>query len=232
MALSDITLVLLPGLHGTQALFDPFVSTKIERVCIKAINYPTDEVKTYSQLMSLTFDQINCIKTPIVLLGESFSGPLALLIATKKIKKLIGVILVGTFVEAPNIRLGQYLPWTIIFTMTNLAGRVLAGLHYKYSKSLLFFVLSEVKKSRASVLAARIKLAYEVDARDVLKQCPVPIMYFRGNRDYLVPKKNLKQIQAIRPDVQVVFFDTSHAILQVLPVQAWEAVAQFLKKQQ
>jgi pimeloyl-ACP methyl ester carboxylesterase len=77
------------------------------------------------------------------------------------------------------------------------------------------------------VIATRVRAVFRVDASDALAACPVPILYLRGTRDILVPAWNLRAIQRIRPDVQVVTIGRSHMLLQKHPVRAAEAIASF-----
>ena len=55
-------------------------------------------------------------------------------------------------------------------------------------------------------------------------------MYFRGLRDIVVPKKNLRKILAVKPDVNVVEFQAPHFLLQTDPEQVFSEIKLFAEK--
>lgn len=76
-------LIILPGLHGTGTLHAEFLSAlsgTFERSQVLA--YPSDETLGYAELETLVRAELPGSE-PFVLLGESFSGPIALAIAAK-----------------------------------------------------------------------------------------------------------------------------------------------------
>ena len=93
-------LLLLPGLHGTGNLFEPLVDTLGDTVEVQTVEYPLDESLGYEPLLEIVTSSISKEK-PYFVLGESFSGPLAVMAAAKTPENLLGVILVGSFVTSP-----------------------------------------------------------------------------------------------------------------------------------
>src|SRR5690349_15943355 len=65
-----------------------------------ALNYPADEPLDYEQLLPQVLAALPSDR-PFVLLGESFSGPLAVMAAATRPVGLLGVILCATFVRNP-----------------------------------------------------------------------------------------------------------------------------------
>ena len=76
-----ITLVLLPGLHGTEGLFEPLVKGAPDDIDILAIEYPPHEKIPYEKLTTIVGDKLKSIEGSYIILGESFAGPLSLFIA-------------------------------------------------------------------------------------------------------------------------------------------------------
>ena len=85
-------LVLLPGLDGTGKLFSEILKALEGRVATLIVDYPKD--------VSLGYDELEVLKVrcaalpddrPFVLLGESFSGPLAIRIAAHPPPGLCGL---------------------------------------------------------------------------------------------------------------------------------------------
>jgi len=84
------TLLLLPGLDGTEVLFGPLVRSAPQGIEVSAVTYPRGPANRYEDLLprvrkSLPQDR------PFYLLGWSFSGPLALM-AAERPPLLSGVI--------------------------------------------------------------------------------------------------------------------------------------------
>src|SRR5450755_3555099 len=93
-------LVLLPGLDGTGKLFAEFVQVLSPKVECVVVAYPKDQPMGYGELEGLVVSALPNNR-PFVLLGESFSGPLAIRIAARAPKGLVGLILSVTFAKNP-----------------------------------------------------------------------------------------------------------------------------------
>lgn len=224
-----ITLVLLPGLNGTAGLFNPLLSVATNEYELVVISYPTHQVKSYEELTQYVLEEIASIKGRFVLVGESFSGPIAILLSTKSINGLIGTILVATFVSAPYFTLAKYLPWTLIFKLAKIMYWVRIKLGNAKKVSILKAASIELQKINPAVLAARTRAALRVDVSKELQQSMVPMVYFCAKYDVIVPKWNLNRILKIKPSIKVVTFNTNHFLLQSVPQQAWEAIHKFVK---
>src|SRR5262245_23390841 len=96
-----VSLVLLPGLDGTGNLFRPLLQKLPAEVEPIVLSYPAREFLDYSALAQLALRSLPTDR-PVVLLGESFSGPVAVLAAAAQPKGLLGVILCASFVIAPR----------------------------------------------------------------------------------------------------------------------------------
>ena len=219
--------ILLPGLNGTAGLFKPFMQAKPDGIETLTITYPTQIKQDYQLLTHSILQKIKHLEEDFLLLGESFSGPLALFVASHHPKHLKGVILVGSFITAPNFRLARYLPWLTIFRLTTPAYRVINKITSSSHKSFITTLFSELQKVKPVVLADRIQFVFSVDAQRALKKCSLPIAYFKGRKDRLVPPQNLRKIIRIKDDIKVFSFNTQHFILQSDPEKAWHAILQF-----
>jgi len=225
-----ITLVLLPGLNGTAGLFDPLLSVATNEYELMVINYPTHQVKSYEELTAYVLEKVSSIKGRFILVGESFSGPIAILLSAKSISGLIGTILVATFASAPYITLAKYLPWTLIFKLAKIVYWVQIRLSNAKKANILKAASVELQKVSPAVLAARTRAAFSVDVSKELQKSRVPIVYLSAKYDVLVPKWNMKKIIEIKPDINVVTFNTHHFLLQSVPQQAWQAIHKFVKE--
>ena len=93
-------LVLLPGLDGTGKLFSEFVKELGPSVDSLIVTYPKDLPLGYHDLEALVWAALPRDR-PFVLLGESFSGPIAIRIAARSPAGLVAVILCGSFAKNP-----------------------------------------------------------------------------------------------------------------------------------
>ena len=107
-------LVLLPGMDGTGELFAPF-EAKL-RVPLVRIAYPATESMDYLQLVEYVRQRLP-VGQRFVLLGESFSGPVAIGVAAQRPPLLAGLVLCCTFARTPHLwtrhlhKLAGLLPW-------------------------------------------------------------------------------------------------------------------------
>jgi pimeloyl-ACP methyl ester carboxylesterase len=165
------------------------------------------------------------------LLGESFSGPLSLMLAATARRGLRGVILCASFIRNPT-----YVPsflrfivgaWMFHWTPQLAQAKVLfAGYSTPELSSLLARAHSRVPPS---VMAQRIRSILSTDCKKPLEECPVPVAYIRGTRDRVVPPKNFREILPANPSVREFAIEAPHLILQTQPRAAAEAIATFVR---
>ena len=94
-------LVILPGLDGTAALHAQFVACLGDVLGpVTVLRYPPDKALDYAALEVLVKAALPS-DVPFVLLGESFSGPIALSIAADPPVNLVGLVLSTTFARTP-----------------------------------------------------------------------------------------------------------------------------------
>lgn len=78
-----VMLVLLPGMDGTGTLFDPLLAVLPKTCQIKVIKYPTDASLTYEELERYVIERLPIGRSPLIVIAESFSGPIALRLAAR-----------------------------------------------------------------------------------------------------------------------------------------------------
>ena len=222
-------LVLLPGLDGTGVLFRPFVRSLPPRIDPRVIALPAGEPLGYPELVRYVTPLLPQ-SGPYVLLGESFSGPLALFLAASGVPGLQGVILCASFIRNPT-----FLPawfrflagsWLFRLTPAFVQAKALLG---GYSSPELRQLLAEAHGAVSpSVMSRRVRSLLTVDATAALAAVRVPIGYLQGTLDHVVPASNLRGLWAVRPDVRVYAVAAPHLLLQVQPAAAAEAVTSFV----
>jgi len=209
-------------MDGTGILFEPLLRALPETIRPIVVSYPPDLPLGYDDLLPIVLDALP--RDPFVLVGESFSGPLALRAAAARPAGLVGVVLVATFVTSPIPRFVRPFLVAPLFDLApyRLELTLLAGLDA--SPELARLLRKARAKVPGAVLAERVRAILDVDATDALRECAAPILYLRGTRDRLVGRSSLRAIRRARLDVESVSLDAPHLLLQTRPREASEAI--------
>jgi pimeloyl-ACP methyl ester carboxylesterase len=225
----QVTLVLLPGMDGTATLFAPFVQALGNEFKIISVRYPTKEALDYGDLTALAHTQLPT-NEPFVVLGESFSGPIAVALAAAEHPNFLGLILCCTFVRNPRPALSvlksliNYLP-----TLTPPPKVLSALLLGKYSRpNLLSALFGAVKQVAPEVMKTRLKAVLNVDVTSQMSAVKVPCLYLRASHDRLVPRLADELICKLNPLTQMVKIDGPHCLLQAAAADAAKAVTTFV----
>ncbi|MBX3434649.1 MAG: hypothetical protein KF847_15125 [Pirellulales bacterium] len=224
-------LLLLPGMDGTGRLFEPLLAALPSSVSAEAVVYPGDEALGYDELLPLALTAA-AGGGPFVVLGESFSGPLALLLAARRPPGLRGVVLCASFVRFPlpvPARWGRAArPWMFRAAPLRLLSWVLLGRH---GFGRLGRLLRSAARSASPVaLAARARAIADVDVTAELRACPVPILYLRAAGDRVVRPRCWELIRSVRPDAEVAVLPGPHLALQASAREAADALARFCER--
>jgi pimeloyl-[acyl-carrier protein] methyl ester esterase len=218
-----IPLVLLPGLDGTGEQFAPLVPELGETIAPIIVRYPPDRALDYDALLPLALARAPGDQ-PYVLVGESFSGPLAIQIAATRPPGLRALVLVASFHRRP---VAPWLAWTgprvpdLFFARPPPAfvvRQLLAGADAP--AALVASFRASARSVRRDVLAARVRAALEVDVSSELARVNVPITYLAATRDALVRPAVASEMKAIVPTLDVRPFACAHLVLQRRPREA------------
>jgi pimeloyl-ACP methyl ester carboxylesterase len=224
-----ITFVLLPGLNGTDGLFSDFMALAPLGTHLVALSYPVDQELGYKELTDWICEQLSKISGKLVLLGESFSGPLSLFVENRISERVVAVILTASFISPPRAEFFKLLPWHTAFALAKplYSLRILLSDNSK-STSILKAIAIEKQKVHPRVLSHRVKQTLSVNAGEALIACKAPILYLQASKDLIVPKSALTEILRLASSVSVVEIPTQHFLLQSMPAEAWSAITQFM----
>lgn len=220
--------LLLPGLDGTGKLFEPFTVQSPPGSSCDVASYPVDQRLSYPEHAELIRSSF-IPDGPFVIVAESFSGPVAALVASTRPTALVGVVLVNTFVFNAAWRGFSYLPWSWLFRLP--LNRFTVGLHltgFNDAQSFLGPIRAANAPVSPNIRASRLRSALNVDVRDQLAALDVPVMYLRGSDDRLVFSSCVRQVVAARPSTTVVRIPGPHLLLQVAPQRSWQEVSSFV----
>ena len=226
-----ITLVLLPGLDGTCRLFDPLIQVLGGVVAIKPISYPANELLGYEELEILVRESLP-ENGPYILIGESFSGPIAVSISATKPSNMKGLILCCSFVRNPQPLLQRFRSLLNVVPITTLSIRIMSNLILgRYNRSEIINSIVEATKSISpDVIRKRIEEVMDVDVSEDLSKVAIPSMYLRASHDRVVPRAASELISSILPEIQLKTVAGPHFLLQAAPVESGKIVAEFTRE--
>lgn len=224
-----VAIVLLPGMDGTGAMFAEFASALKERHRPIVVAYPADKPLDYQGLEAFVRERLPKDE-PFVLLGESFSGPIAISLAASKPPGLIGLILCCTFASnpvpllSPFNRLIRYLP------LPTRGARLLSP--WLFGRFATPALLRSAQQALAGVpaktLRVRLRAVLEVDVSERLKHIDVPFLYLQALEDRVVSQAVTRQVEALAPLMRVVRLRGPHLLLQSVPNEAGKIVDEFI----
>jgi pimeloyl-ACP methyl ester carboxylesterase len=226
------TLVLLPGLDGTGDFFQPLLESLGMQVRTRVVRYPLDGGCDYATCMELARAALPTDE-PYVLLGESFSGPIAIELAAQAPTGLVGIILCASFACNPRPRLSfirpllPYLPLHGSRSSVAISRFLVLGCWITPAiRELHLKILTLVP---ATTLRARILAVADCDARAALERVRLPILCLSAKHDRLIPRSATRVIQKHSVTARVVVLDAPHCLLQCVPDEAVRQIRQFMR---
>lgn len=229
--IEKLRLVILPGLDGTGTLFEEFKRYLPRWIVPEIIPYPTHQPLGYDELVGLVLERMP-VTDRYALLGESFSGPVALCVAERAAKPPDAIVLTTSFVTspvAPPLRLLRPLVNSLLFRLPLPRFAVRAALlDNSVSDELVRKVHLAIRSVDPAVMASRVRTLMRLDMQEVLHQSHLPLLHLVASHDRVVPARMLRQMRLLRPDIVEVSFDAPHLLLQCRPAEAAESVGAFL----
>jgi len=226
-----MTLVLLPGLDGTEIFFGPLLRELPAWIDPVVIVYPASGNNDYPDLLPIVMSKVATLKS-CVILGWSFGGPLALMAASRCPSQVSGVILCGSFVTPPRPKLVPFrffvsAPLIALVRALRRARLLIPGYattEFRTAKALTW------KRVNSRELASRSRAALSVDVSPQLSECRARLMYLASTRDEVISRASLDEILAISPQIQVAEVEGPHFALFTNPVQSAACIVNFLCK--
>lgn len=222
-------LVLLPGLDGTGTLFK-WIEPELAQLGVRGVrveSYPLTGGQDHAAHASRLVPALG--PGPVTVLGESYSGPIAVELAARRPDVVKAVILVGTFLEAPwrpwLLRLGalcdhRWAPlWTVRTLMLGRSGHVEAAAELG----------RVVDAAETRIVAERLRALAAVDVRSLLDKVDCPMLVLHGTRDRLVSPAPIVEALSPRAKTVVKLLPAPHMVLQTVPREAALEIASFLR---
>jgi pimeloyl-ACP methyl ester carboxylesterase len=215
-------------MDGTGALFAPFVRALDPVLRPRVIPYPVDEPLGYAELV----ERIAVPSGPFVVIAESFSGPLGVMLAERHPAQLRALVLVASFVRRPNalVGIGAWLA-PVLFRMQPPAYTLRSMLlGHDATDEDVAALRSAIELVHPSVMAHRLRSIDTVDVGAALGASTTPLLCMVGRRDRIVGASASRTIAGLRSDAEVRVLDAPHLVLQRQPIESAQLVGEFLSR--
>lgn len=222
-------LCLLPGLDGSGRLYAPLIDELGDAHAIEPWTYDSSRFEGYPSLANAWEPALNSHQS-VVLVAESFAGPLAIMLAHRHPRHVKAVVLAATFVRRPLpasgfcARLLERAPAIAppMFVLERLlAGAGLPPTLRSELDAVLDAMLFEVLRRRALA-------ALRVDMRSELAGLRMPILYLQARDDRLIWPSAGREIVRLAHDARLETITAPHFLFQLAPVEAAAAIRRFL----
>jgi pimeloyl-ACP methyl ester carboxylesterase len=226
-------LVLLPGLDGTGKLFAEFLKALDLRASANVVPYPPDVPLGYDELEPLVRAALPT-QGPFVLLGESFSGPLAIRIAANPPPALVGLILCVTFASNPYPLLAWARRLAPLLPLKSMPRWLRAPLMWGSASPSKAPRQSERAMAGVdtAVIRCRIAALLSVDETAALAKISMPTLVLCATRDRVVSKAASMRIMRGIRHAQRLDVDGPHLLLKTRPQECAAAVLSFIREGQ
>lgn len=222
------TLVLLPGMDGTGAMFRDLLGCLPPTLRPVVVSYPPDRPWGYVELVSYVTRALPAGE-PYILLAESFSGPVAIRLAAERPPALRGLVLCCTFVRAPVLaaRLPQHLLLALgaVARFPVLASPLLFGRSMR--PGLMRALHGCLRSVDPAVLRARLRAVADVDMTRQAHDINVPALYLQAENDWIVAPSAARNLAHCLPHLLLRRIQGPHLLLQARPRQSADMIAEF-----
>lgn len=230
---SGITLVLLPGLHGTGELFADFIAALPGEFSVQVVGYPNDVSLSYAELLGMVRGLVPTAE-PYVIVAESFSTPLAIQFAAGSPPNFKGVVLSAGFATSP-VRgflrfVTPFLAPLLAYLPVNRFGGQIMLFGSTAPKALQERILAAIASVAPRVLMDRVQAVVACNVLDDLRGIKAPMLHLQARYDSLVSSVCLEEMRRVKPDIEVMVLDGSHMLLQQMPELMAEIVVDFVRR--
>jgi pimeloyl-ACP methyl ester carboxylesterase len=226
---ASATLILLPGLDGTDVFLRPLVAALPKSIRTVVLSYEGEY--RYGDLLRAARRSVGELSECYVL-ASSFSGPLAVMLAAAEPAKVRGIILCATFVRFPRPDLLPFrfaLAWPLLWLIRTVR-RVPVWLRqpadaWRRAKAETW------KRVSARTLVRRVREIFDVDVREILRACPQPLLCLAFRDDEVIPASNAAEIVDGRPKARLATLPGKHLGIWWDPQAVSREVMHFIRQE-
>jgi pimeloyl-ACP methyl ester carboxylesterase len=214
--------VLLPGLHGSTAMFSSFVALAPSWARCVPVSLPTLGDQSLGGLATTLEAELRRLEG-FVLVAESYSGPIAVRLAARLGQKVALLALCNPLVEMPVA-----LPAGLAASAASWRGMPAAAAAMALAggdRTLGRAALDGIRALPREVLEARLEAAFAATADEIAPLLVAPLLAVLGTRDRLVSPDRTRALLHGVPFATVVELDAPHLVVQTKPAEVWEAIS-------
>ncbi len=230
--LSGQQIVFMPGMDGTGISFEPLQEVLASDVGVTIVRYPTRKMLSFAETVQCAGEQMPADQD-VIMLAESFSGPVAIaLVAGGHIKPKC-LILCATFARPPRpvlFSLLSHMPLQLLIRLPfprSLFKHLIEGGEQTMDVFLGMWLRIKAMVP-AQVLVHRLSVISQMDVRGLLPKLTLPCLYIQATSDRSVPASSLSDFSEAIADLRVARISGPHFILQARPRAALAAIQDFL----
>lgn len=213
--------VLLPGLHGSTALYDVFVALAPPWARCRPLPLPTLGDQGFDGLASTLEAELRRLEG-FVLVAESFSGPVAVRLLARLGERVALLALCNPLVE-----LSLTLPVGLAASAASwreMPSAAAAAVLADGDRALGKAALDGIRALPKEVLEARLTAAFAARSEEITPLLAPPLLAILGSRDRLVSPDWTRALLADVPFATVVELDAPHLVVQTKPAEVWDAI--------
>lgn len=239
-------IVFLPGLHGTAELFSALNSaiSKLLEVSFLSevsfshslITYPTHIDQSYASLKNWLSQELplHAGDRKIIIIAESFSSPLALMLAIDYQAQIHSMVLGAGFCANPVNPILAFIPLTPVFLIKPPRTAVRHFLvDSESADELVNQVRNTVSKTPANILSQRLNSVFTLEesftSHSRSFDINTPILLLQAQNDALIPWKAQNLLEQHLPHATVRWVNSPHLIFQSHPDICAQHIVTFLK---
>lgn len=227
MSCTDPTLVILPGLDGTGNLSQAFAGGDWGGRRVVVLPLPKKGPQDYPALAQHLREQLP--EGPLVLIGESFTGPLAMRLAAGERGRVDALILSASFCRSPapaGLSLVPLRPLLAVKPPAPILRHFLTG--KEASDEAVAAVASAVREVPARTLSERVRVVLALEERECPSPSGLPVLILQARGDALLDWEAQSGLERHFPEARSTWIQGPHLLLTMAPDACREAVKAFL----
>ena len=224
---TDTTLVMLPGLDGTTQLYHTALALDWGGMRTMAIALPDQGPQDYAALATALTPSLP--EGEMVLLAESFSTPLAMLLAAREAGRVKALVLAAGFCANPQPSGLGWLPLHPLFALTPpafLLKQFLTG--EDAPQALLDALTTALGRTPGATLAERVRVALALLESDCPSLRELPVLLLQARHDRVIPWDAQSLLERHFPAATCHWVDGPHLLMQTRSQECRNAVIGFL----
>lgn len=201
-------------------------------LCVDVVSYNDLAISSYDDIEAAVRSQLAGLG-PVVLVGESFSGPVVVRVCAAPPSNLVAGVVVSSFPYSPvpaPIWLSPVLSTLILCFRPPRWALRLALVGRGADEDLVDEVQAVLSSTPKALLSERLRAILAVDVRTALASCRLPMLGIRASKDRLVSKSVNRQLSRSCAEMAEVELEGPHLLAQVNPMGVAQEIEVFLRR--